>query len=104
MDQMRKAFAAIRLLGSYSLGLLDHRHVLIRFTIEDNFHLYWLRGYWMIQEFPMSDFKWSMGFRLDVELSLAPVSISFEALPIQFFDKSALFTIANAIGVPLKID
>lgn len=34
MELVRKAFAAIGFSGSYSLGLLDHRHVLIRFTLK----------------------------------------------------------------------
>lgn len=104
MDQLRKAFASIDFSGSYSLGISDHRYVLIRFTQEDDFYHCLLKGLWMIQEFPMRVFIWSLEFWLDVESSHALVLVSFETLPILFFNNVGLFTIVNAIGVPLKID
>lgn len=47
MEILRKAFASIDFLDSYFLGLLDHRHILIKFTKEEDFHRCWLRGLWM---------------------------------------------------------
>lgn len=104
MEILRKAFAAIGFVGSFSLGLMDYRHVLICFTLEEDFHRRWLKGLWVIQEFPIRVFKWSPDFKLNAESSRAPVWISFVALSILFFDKAALFLIASAIGSPLKID
>ncbi|CAI9761535.1 unnamed protein product [Fraxinus pennsylvanica] len=40
----------------------------------------------------------------EYEVPITPVWVSFPLLPIHFRDKSALFTIAKAIGLPLHID
>ena len=52
----------------------------------------------------MRIFKWSPDFRPDIESSIAPIWLSFPKLPVHFFSKSALFSIAQLIGKPVKLD
>ena len=57
MEGLRKDFMSVGFKGSFSLGLLDPRHVLIRFDLEDDFHRCWLRGFWTFQGFAMRVFS-----------------------------------------------
>lgn len=104
MAALRKAFDTIGFGGSFSLGLLDHKHVLIRFHREEDFQRCWLRRSWAIHDFTMRVFKWTPEFRPDLETPIVPIWITFEGLPIYLHDKHALFSIANLIGTPLKVD
>ncbi|XP_019157584.1 PREDICTED: uncharacterized protein LOC109154196 [Ipomoea nil] len=52
----------------------------------------------------MRIFKWSPDFRPDMESPIVPVWIAFEGLPAHLRDKRALYSIANLIGKPLKVD
>lgn len=104
MEILRKAIASIGFRGTYLLGLLDHKHVLMRFDNIEDFMRCWLKNLWMIQDFPMRVFKWSPDFRIDAESTHVPVWVSLEALLIHSFDKVALFMITSTIGSPLKLD
>lgn len=104
MALLRKSFDTIGFGGAFSLGLLDHKHVLLNFDLEDDFQRCWLRRSWSIQGFLMKVFKWTPEFRPDTETPIAPTWIAFEGLPIHLHDRHALFSIANLIGKPLKVD
>lgn len=52
----------------------------------------------------MRMFRWTTDFRHDIESSLTPVWISLPHLPIHFFSKSPLYSIAQLVGKPLRID
>ena len=52
----------------------------------------------------MGLFKWSPVFSVDVESPIAPVWVSLPGLPIHYFAKGALFSIARLIGEPLNMD
>lgn len=43
-------------------------------------------------------------FQIGCRISLSTYVGFFEVLPIHFFDKTALFSIASTVGFPLKID
>ncbi|XP_031122606.1 uncharacterized protein LOC116025506 [Ipomoea triloba] len=104
MATLKKAFDQIGFAGTFTLGLLDNRHILITFVKEEDFQRCWLRKTWFIQGYAMRILKWTADFRPDVESPVVPVWIAFEGLPAHLQEKRPLFTIANLIGTPLKID
>ncbi|KAG8383975.1 hypothetical protein BUALT_Bualt04G0069700 [Buddleja alternifolia] len=48
--------------------------------------------------------KWTLEFCPDEEPPVAPVWVNFPGLPAHFFDKKGLYTIAELIGRPLRVD
>ncbi|XP_031112108.1 uncharacterized protein LOC116016084 [Ipomoea triloba] len=104
MSTLKKAFDQIGFGGTFSLSLLDNRHVLFNFDKEEDYQRCWLRKAWSIQGFMMRMLKWTPDFRPDAESPVVPVWIAFEGLPAHLHDKRALYSIANLIGPPLKVD
>ncbi|CAH9130256.1 unnamed protein product [Cuscuta epithymum] len=101
---IRKAFEIIGFKGSFHLGHLEKKHVLIRFDLEEDYLRCWNRQTWSIQGNIMRVTKWSPEFKPNVESPVVLVWIAFEGLPIHLHDKRALFAIAGLIGNPLHID
>ncbi|XP_019181397.1 PREDICTED: uncharacterized protein LOC109176422 [Ipomoea nil] len=104
MTELRKAFDLIGFGGAFSLGLLDQKHVLMNFDHEVDFQGCWLRKTWSIKGSLMRVFKWMPDFRPDMESPIVPVWIALEGLPTHLQDKRAIYSIANLIGSPLKVD
>ena len=69
MEALRKEFLTIGYKGTFTLGLLDPRHVLIRFEHEEDYHRCWLRRFWSFQGFGMRVLKWTPSFSVDSEPS-----------------------------------
>lgn len=67
MEVLRKDFLAVGFKGSVTLGLLDPRHVLIRFEKEDDYHRCWFRGIRTFQGYVMRVLKWSPAFTVEEE-------------------------------------
>ncbi|KAL0453620.1 UNVERIFIED_CONTAM: hypothetical protein Slati_1340100 [Sesamum latifolium] len=86
------------------VGAINFKHVLIKFTLEEDYTWFWLKGEWSFVGFPMRLFKWTPEFDTKVESSIALMWIRFPKLPYQFFHKKASFSIASMIGTLLKID
>ncbi|KAI5663628.1 hypothetical protein M9H77_22951 [Catharanthus roseus] len=91
MDVLRKEFPKVSFKGSFSMGWMDSRHMLIHFDFGR-------RLYEVLDE---GDMVFSRVSSSEPSILLAWVSL--EGLPIHFFNKAALFSIATAIGNPLKI-
>lgn len=104
MALLRKSFDLIGFGGAFTLGLLDQWHVLINFDREEDFQRCWLRKSWSIQGSIMKVFKWTTDFRPEVESPIVPVWIALEGLPAHLQDKRAIYSIAQSVGSPLKVD
>lgn len=104
MEFIRRGFHTISFKGSFSLGLMDPRHILIRFEQEEDFHRCWLHGSWSFKKHVMRVLKWTPSFSIAKEPTVVPVWISMEHLPLYLFRKGPLFSIGNLIGRSLKID
>ncbi|XP_071933172.1 uncharacterized protein [Coffea arabica] len=104
METLRKNFHTLGFKGAFSLGLIDHRHVLVHFDEEENYLRCWLKGVWSLQGFVVRIFKWTPSFSVDIELPLASIWVSLPQLPVHLFNKGPLFSIARLLGEPLKID
>lgn len=90
--------------GTFTIGLLDFRHVLIRFELEDDILRCWLKGLWSFQGYSMLVLKWTPAFSVAAEMSIVPVWLSLPNLPIHFFAKGPLFSIALLPSELLKVD
>ncbi|KAK9179061.1 hypothetical protein WN943_028257 [Citrus x changshan-huyou] len=105
MELIRKFFVSLGLKGNCQISLLDSRHVLIKLVLEEDYSRIWLRQTWFINGRGMRVFKWSTDFRCSVESPIVPVWVSLPHLPVHFIHcKSALCSIASAIGTPLRVD
>ncbi|KAL0374008.1 UNVERIFIED_CONTAM: hypothetical protein Sradi_3316500 [Sesamum radiatum] len=104
LNFLRNRIVKLGLKGTVTVGRLNFKHVLIRFTNEEDFSRLWLRGEWMFDSFYMRVFKWSPDFDPHIESPIGPVWIKLHELPIHLFEKNALFTFAAKIGKPLRMD
>ncbi|KAL6578123.1 hypothetical protein OROMI_010451 [Orobanche minor] len=104
MKILKSIIGNLNLKGKYSVSLLEHKHVLFRFTCEEDYTRFWSRQVWHMAGFLMRVLKWTPDFDPLVEASFAPVWVKFPYLPIHLFDKQSLFQIASALGKPLRID
>ena len=105
LELIRKFFTSLGLLGKSQISLLDNRHVLISFHVEDDYTRLWVKQTWYVCGNAMRIFKWTTDFLCSEESPVVPVWISLPYLPIHFVQcKEALFSIASAIGQPLRID
>ncbi|CAH9144229.1 unnamed protein product, partial [Cuscuta epithymum] len=87
MVTLRKSFDIIGFKGGYQLGLLEKKHVLIRFDLEEDYIRCWNRQKWDIFGHTMRVTKWSPDFKPNVESPVVPVWLIFEGLPIHLHDK-----------------
>ncbi|CAI9112538.1 OLC1v1012999C1 [Oldenlandia corymbosa var. corymbosa] len=104
MDFLWHQFQKIGFKGSYSLGMIDHRHIHILFDLEEDYHLCWIKGLWSFDHHIMRVLKWTPQFNTEHESSIVPVWIAFEGLPLHRFNAEYLSKLASIVGTPLKID
>lgn len=101
---IRKIFDKVGFSEAFTVSLLDATHILIRFSSNSDFLRCLLRKSWSIDGYKMLVFRWTHDFDPCVESPLSPVWIGLEGLPIHLFAPTALYSIFNLIGLPLKID
>ncbi|WMV20196.1 hypothetical protein MTR67_013581 [Solanum verrucosum] len=94
--------------GECNIGLLSNRHVLIRAScLEDYVNLLSKPAFYLMisgWSYTMRTLKWEPMFNPEEETSTAIAWISFPALPLNFFVKEAVFSLAAAVGKPLQVD
>lgn len=105
MDVIRKFFISLGLKGHSQISLLDNKHVLIKLELEEDYSQIWIRQTWYVNGRSLQIFKWITDFRCSEEFLIVPVWVSFPYLPFHFINcKPALFSIASAIGKPLRVE
>lgn len=104
MHKVYEFFLHFGFIGDYEIGLIDDTHIIIHMEHEDDYSQLFLKPTWYIDGCPMRVFKWTPSFSPHYEVHIAPVWVSFSLLPIHFRAKSALFAIAKAIELLLRID
>lgn len=104
MEIIHKIFQTFSMKTTFSIGLLYQKHILIGLNREEDYSRLWIKDCWYIGRFLMHTFKWTTYFRLHKESSITPIWISFPQLPIHFFSKTSLYSIAQFIGIPLRMD
>ncbi|CAI9102639.1 OLC1v1000938C1 [Oldenlandia corymbosa var. corymbosa] len=104
MDEIHKEFKKIGFNGAYTLGLMNPRHVLIRFEQEDDYQRCWIRTFWNIGGFSVRILKWTPGFRFEEDPPVVPIWVSLFDLPIEYMHPEVIYSMATALGQPLKVD
>ncbi|KAH0749313.1 hypothetical protein KY290_028545 [Solanum tuberosum] len=94
--------------GECNIGLLESRHVLLRFTLKEDYIAIFSKTSRSIKfagtVIPFRIQKWTPSFSPKEETSIAMAWISFPSLPCQYFACNALFSMASAVGQPLDVD
>ncbi|KAH0767968.1 hypothetical protein KY285_003839 [Solanum tuberosum] len=95
----------LRFKGECNIGLLESRHVLLRFTLKEDYIAIFSKTSRSIKfagtVIPFRIQKWTPSFSPMEETSIAMAWISFPSLPCQYFARNALFSMASAVGQPL---
>ncbi|CAH9120260.1 unnamed protein product [Cuscuta europaea] len=91
MLNLRKSFEIIGFKGSFQLGLLNQKHVLIRFDLDEDYLRCWNKQTWTIHGCVMRVTKCTPNFKPNVESPVITVWLGFEELPIHLRDQRALF-------------
>ncbi|KAF8394103.1 hypothetical protein HHK36_020308 [Tetracentron sinense] len=108
----RPSFPAIReffklnyhLKFDYHIGVIDSRHLLIRFSVEEDYLTIYLKEYCYINGLLLRFIKWTPNFSAGIEPSIVPVWISLPNLPLHLFQEQILRSIGSAAGKVLCID
>ncbi|KAL0331730.1 UNVERIFIED_CONTAM: hypothetical protein Sangu_1718500 [Sesamum angustifolium] len=98
MQHLRRWMLAQGFRGDFSVGAINARHVFIKFALEEDYTKLWIKSIWFVDGFPMRVFKWTPTFNPREESPIVPVWVRLPELPIQFFDREALFSIAGYWG------
>ncbi|KAK4390309.1 hypothetical protein Sango_2094200 [Sesamum angolense] len=93
-----------RFLWGFLSRAINVCHVFIKFSLEEDYTKLWIKSIWFVDGFPMRVFKWTPIFNPREESPIVPVSVRLLELPIQLFDREALFSIAHLLGTPLWTD
>nr|GMD48145.1 TMV resistance protein N-like [Ipomoea batatas] len=91
LDLIREKFqSTCSLTGSAHVGSLDLRHILIRFSREDDCEKVLAKGLAMVAGKPMRLTRWSPDWRTRKESPLAAVWVELPELPYHLFDRNSL--------------
>ena len=104
LEDIHSYLVSLDLKGTFQIGILDSRHVVINFCTETDYIRIFSRPIWYVGKAAMRILKWSTNFHVDRESSVVPIWVELEKLPIFLFNKEALFTFASTIGKPLRLD
>ncbi|KAF8407304.1 hypothetical protein HHK36_006431 [Tetracentron sinense] len=87
-----------------SVGILDEKHLLIRFESEEDFISVWLKEFCYIEGQLVRFIKWTPLFQAGSEPTVVPIWISLLGLPINLFNPRDLKAIGNIVRRVLKVD
>ncbi|CAI9089903.1 OLC1v1024555C1 [Oldenlandia corymbosa var. corymbosa] len=83
MEEVHKEFKKLGFHGGYTLGLMNPRHVLIRFQREEDYQRSWIETSWNIARFSMRILKWRPGFKFEKDPPIVPIWVSLFDLRIE---------------------
>ena len=87
MEFIKKFFTFLGLKRDCAVGLLNAKHALIRPSVEEDYTHMFARRLWYVNSSSMLISKWTLKFRANHELAIAPIWVSFPDLPIPFFSR-----------------
>ncbi|KAL0926804.1 hypothetical protein M5K25_003056 [Dendrobium thyrsiflorum] len=101
---VRKFFVNLKLIGDFSVTLLDQSHVLIKFVNDlDYSRVFCHRSYLVFNCF-MHLTKWSPTVEIGADSPIVPICIFFPNLRPHFYSSRILHCIGLLFGNPLKVD
>ncbi|CAI9117327.1 OLC1v1018699C1 [Oldenlandia corymbosa var. corymbosa] len=104
MEEVRSELEKVGFQGDFHIGLMNPRHILIRFERKEDFQRCWIQTMWNIKGYAMRILKWQPGSRFEEDPPVVPIWIALHELPIEFLNPQILFSVAVAIGKPLQVD
>ncbi|KAG5581379.1 hypothetical protein H5410_052006 [Solanum commersonii] len=95
--------------GECKIGLLRHRHILMRFSRQDDFiNMMSKSSYYILSKdgysYMMRPLIYDAKFSVEEETTEAMAWISFLDLKPAFFVKESIFSMASVVGKPLHLD
>ncbi|KAL0911827.1 hypothetical protein M5K25_017749 [Dendrobium thyrsiflorum] len=102
MDEIRKFFNGLKLLGSFSVSLLDARHIFINLSNDLDYNRIFLKRSYYVRNCQLRILKWSTDFDIHAESPICPVWLSLSNLRMHFFDIKMLQAIGSLFGRPLQ--
>ncbi|KAL2498523.1 Uncharacterized protein Adt_24073 [Abeliophyllum distichum] len=85
------------------VGNLDGKHILLNFDREEDYCRLFAKPVWCINVVPMRILKYTFDFDSQKESPIVPVWIALPKLPLVFYYKAILFSIASVIGTPSEV-
>ncbi|KAL0915743.1 hypothetical protein M5K25_013197 [Dendrobium thyrsiflorum] len=104
IDLIRKFFVNLKLSGSFSVGLMDARHIAIQLNNDLDYSRIFARRSYYILGCQMRLLKWTPEFDVQEESPIVPVWVCFPNLRLHFFNNQVLFALASFFGRPLQTD
>lgn len=104
MEFLQRDFKTIGFKGEFQLGLMDQKHVLIRFDLEEDYHRCWLHSSWKFKNCVIKILKWAPDFSIKEEPLVVPIWVSLEHLPLFLFACLPFVSIGRLFGHLLKLD
>ncbi|KAL3513184.1 hypothetical protein ACH5RR_025901 [Cinchona calisaya] len=104
METLCQSFHTFGFKGDFSIGLIDYKHISIRFVLEEDFLRCWMKSARFVEGYHMRAFKWHPLFSVEVKPFILPIWITFEGLPACFLNKHSVFSLGQVVGTPLKIN
>ena len=84
---------------------LEKDFYLVRFSLKKDHNVVLRKGPWFLREHFLSIRPWEPNFKAEtVNVSSVGVWISFNGLPIEYYDAEVLKEIGEAVGKVLRID
>nr|GMD48138.1 TMV resistance protein N-like [Ipomoea batatas] len=105
LELIREKFqSTFSLTGSAHVGSLDLRHILIKFSREDDCEKVLAKGLAMVAGKPMRLTRWSPDWSTRKESPLAAVWVELPGLPYHLFDHNSLKHLCRPVGKLLALD
>ncbi|GAA0186729.1 hypothetical protein LIER_34017 [Lithospermum erythrorhizon] len=104
IDTIRTEFTKVGLRGRYNLSVLDAKHLIMEFDLEEDYTRSFIKKSTCIGANYMRLIKWTHDYYPELESPIVSVWISFPLFPLYWFDKEAIFLVASSVGRPLRID
>ncbi|XP_028548136.1 uncharacterized protein LOC114578815 [Dendrobium catenatum] len=104
IDDIRKFFFILKLIGDCSVTVLNHRNVLLKLVNNfDYCRIFFHRSYF-VNNCYMKVVKWSPYFNVEVDSPVVPIWISFPFLRPHLFTLRILVVLGSLFGRTLKSD
>ncbi|MQM17454.1 hypothetical protein Taro_050426, partial [Colocasia esculenta] len=87
----------------FIVSTLNHRHLLLRFEVEDDYMKVVMRRSLYIKGLLYRFFKWDPQFDFNADPTVIPIWIGFPMLPVNYYYEDFLRSIAGNIGHVLRI-
>ncbi|CAI9099160.1 OLC1v1035941C1 [Oldenlandia corymbosa var. corymbosa] len=102
MEEVRSELEKVGFQGDFHIGLMNPRHILIRFEREEDFQRCWIQTMWNIKGYAMRILKCQPDFRFEEDPPVIPIWVALHELPIEFLNPQILFSVATTIGKHLQ--